>query len=560
MHIIHRMLTGRGEPRRIHHGQPHHIGRDLSGIGQPTDLWTYRANINSSYTQYFWFDAGASPSVTHTNNMWNVIYDGIGACNIAISKADKVPFKSEAERNLQVAFARFMRAMYYFNAVEQFGAVTLITEPATVTNYAPERTEPLEIYKQVILPDLEFAVEWLDKGTDATCTTPTKKAALGFLAKAYLQTKEYGTDEYVGKAYETAQKLIRDCESGGSTYGAYMYPTFAEVFAPENNLANKEALWKHRWQADAGGHGSSNGNWKCNRMDEDFQCALSQFGAWKQTQAAILSYDYDKEGYFMPTQHLLNLFVQSDGTLDPRFHVSFDTQWKANQNFTWDESTRANFNKDASVVGKTIANGELAYKIVMPQDPDYAQEVAGKASSTYLLVDYKDVYDDAARNVKMTLNGKENLFRYIYPSLTKHKSGNYYVANASKMRNGNLNATFIIRMPEMYLIAAEALIYQNKAGEALTLINKVRSRAGAKSLTSTPTLRTILDERGRELCGEYCRFYDLKRTGMLKDASYLRETHPDLGQYFKPEYALRPIPQAFIQAIENGATYQNPGY
>ena len=115
-------------------------------------------------------------------------------------------------------------------------------------------------------------------------------------------------------------------------------------------------------------------------------------------------------------------------------------------------------------------------------------------------------------------------------------------------------------MPEMYLIAAEALIYQNKAGEALTLINKVRSRAGAKSLTSTPTLRTILDERGRELCGEYCRFYDLKRTGMFKDANYLRETHPDLGQYFKPEYALRPIPQAFIQAIENGAGYQNPGY
>lgn len=153
-----------------------------------------------------------------------------------------------------------------------------------------------------------------------------------------------------------------------------MYPKFSDVFAPENNLANKEALWKHRWQADAGGHGSSNGNWKCNRMDEDFQCALSQFGAWKETQDAILSYDYDKVGYFMPTQHLLNLFVQSDGTLDPRFHASFDTQWKANQNFTWDESTRANFNKDASVVGKTIANGELAYKIVMPQDPDYAQE------------------------------------------------------------------------------------------------------------------------------------------------------------------------------------------
>ena len=85
-------------------------------------------------------------------------------------------------------------------------------------------------------------------------------------------------------------------------------------------------------------------------------------------------------------------------------------------------------------------------------------------------------------------------------------------------------------------------------------------RAGAKALAGTPTIRTVIDERGRELCGEYNRFYDLKRTGFLKDANYLKETHPDLGQFFKSEYALRPIPQAFTQAISNGADYQNPGY
>ncbi len=525
-----------------------------------TDLWTYRANINSTYTPYFWFDAGASPSITHTANMWNCIYDGIGSCNIAIAEAPNAPFKSEADRNEQVAFARFMRAIYYFNGVEQFGGMTMITEPSTNPSYSPSRADPMTIYREVIIPDLEFAVQWLGRGTDATCTTPTKKAALGFLAKAYLQTHEYGTDEYMQKALDTAKILIADCEAGGGTYGAYMYPTFEEVFKESNNQANKEALWKHRWVADAGGHGSSNGNWKLNRMDEDFQCALSQFGAWEKTQAAVLSYDYDAEGYFMPTQHLLSLFVQEDGTLDPRYHASFTTEWKGNKKFTWDASTQANFNKDASVIGQTLAAGELAYKIVVPQDADYAAEVANKATSKYLLVDYKDVYDDANRNVKMTLNGKENLFRYIYPSLSKHKSSNYYVANASKMRNGNLNATFMMRMAEVYLIAAEADIYLNGGSGALAYINKVRARAGANPLTSTPTIRTILDERGRELCGEYCRFYDLKRTGMLKNASYLKETHPDLGQYFKPEYALRPIPQAYIQAISNGDSYQNPGY
>ena len=108
-----------------------------------TDLWTYQGNQNTSYTQYFWFFAGAAPNTTYTNGIWNSLYDGIGSCNMAISLANKAPFKTEAERNVIVAEARFLRAIYYFNAVEQFGGGTMITEPASSMNFAPTRTEPL---------------------------------------------------------------------------------------------------------------------------------------------------------------------------------------------------------------------------------------------------------------------------------------------------------------------------------------------------------------------------------------------------------------------------------
>ena len=118
----------------------------------------------------------------------------------------------------------------------------------------------------------------------------------------------------------------------------------------------------------------------------------------------------------------------------------------------------------------------------------------------------------------------------------------------------------MMRMAEVYLIAAELDIYLNGGANAKNYINKVRERAGATAINNTPTVRDVLDERGRELCGEYCRFYDLKRTGMFKDATYLQETHPDLAQYFKPEYALRPISTTFTATITNGAEYQNPGY
>lgn len=525
-----------------------------------TDLWTYRGNQSNTWTQWFWFFAGGSPNTTYTNSWWNGTYDGIGACNIAIALSKNPQFDSEEERNAKVAEAHFLRAVYYFNAVEQFGGVTMITKPETEVNYAPSRTDPLTIYKEVIIPDLEFAATWLPVGTDATTTVPTKKSALGFLAKACLQTVEYGSTEFLQKALETAELLINDAESGGAEYNAYMYSRFEEVFDEGNNFNNKEALWKHRWQAGSEGHGSSNGNYKLNRNNEYFLADINKFGAREDNQATRLTWGGSISGIFMPTQHLISLFVQDDGTLDPRYHEAFTTEWNANRSYTWDASAVANYDKSESVLGETISVGEKAIKFITPQDSDYSEEKNDKHSAKYLVIDYEDVYSDATKSVKMLYEGRENLFRYFYPSLNKHNSSRYFVANANSRRNGNLNATFIMRMAEIYLIAAEADIYVNGGAKAMEYLNKVRTRAGAKDLTGTATIRKVLDERGRELCGEYSRFYDLKRTGMFKDVTYLQSTHPDLAEFFKPEYSLRPIPTTFTATINSGTTYQNPGY
>ena len=73
----------------------------------------------------------------------------------------------------------------------------------------------------------------------------------------------------------------------------------------------------------------------------------------------------------MPTQHLINLYVQDDNTLDPRFHKSFTTEWNANIAYIWKtETDLAAWDKDASVRGKRIAVGQPAIKIIMPQDAD----------------------------------------------------------------------------------------------------------------------------------------------------------------------------------------------
>ena len=111
---------------------------------------------------------------------------------------------------------------------------------------------------------------------------------------------------------------------------------------------------------------------------------------------------------------------------------------------------------------------------------------------------------------------------------------------------------FMMRTPEVFLIAAEADIYVNGGANAMQYINQVRERAGAKALSGAATVETVLDERARELCGEYVRFYDLKRTGKLT-STYLKSTNPDVGQYFVDgKHEVRPFPQSFLENLEEG--------
>lgn len=99
--------------------------------------------------------------------------------------------------------------------------------------------------------------------------------------------------------------------------------------------------------------------------------------------------------------------------------------------------------------------------------------------------------------------------------------------------NENPNDNKILfRFANAILLRAEALEKLGRYGEALTELNKVRTRAGAEvftgdenvktaSSTSTITLEdAIWWERERELMGEGTMFYDLVRTRKILDSKY----------------------------------------
>jgi hypothetical protein len=129
---------------------------------------------------------------------------------------------------------------------------------------------------------------------------------------------------------------------------------------------------------------------------------------------------------------------------------------------------------------------------------------------------------------------------------------------------------FVIRLAEMYLIKAEGELQSGSTSSALSTINslrKARAISGTdNSLSSISSIDDILEERGVELCGEFQRWFDLKRTGKLID--YVKKYNAQASGNIKDYHLYRPIPDAQINAVTNYTTevnsttgfWQNPGY
>jgi len=117
----------------------------------------------------------------------------------------------------------------------------------------------------------------------------------------------------------------------------------------------------------------------------------------------------------------------------------------------------------------------------------------------------------------------------------------------------NLSNDFpIFRYTEALMIRAEALWRQNPGdGEALSLVNQIRERAGVAPFASL-TEENLLAEHGREFFAEVKRRTALIRFGKYNDAWWEKPQDPS------DHVNLFPIPRAQLDA--NKSLTQNPGY
>ena len=124
---------------------------------------------------------------------------------------------------------------------------------------------------------------------------------------------------------------------------------------------------------------------------------------------------------------------------------------------------------------------------------------------------------------------------------------------------GSVDTDFpMMRYADVLLMAAECEA-NGAPVDGYAGFNQVRERAGLTGI-ATPTLKQILDERGRELYQECWRRSDLIRFGQFTTSEYLWQWKGNVkeGTAVEEHRNLFPIPTQDIQA--NNKLTQNPGY
>lgn len=128
----------------------------------------------------------------------------------------------------------------------------------------------------------------------------------------------------------------------------------------------------------------------------------------------------------------------------------------------------------------------------------------------------------------------------------------------------------VLRLADVKLSYAECLNELNRTGEAVNVVNEVRTRAWGGNLpedkkwkvTSQENFRKdIMDERMRELFAEDWRRIDLIRTGKFVDYIKARNKWARLSGTIKSFQTIFPIPETEIKQNQDiKPSDQNPGY
>lgn len=544
------------------------------------DLWQTRAN-NYGYGKQLSRYIDLQGDRGQIAGAWNRVYDNINVANTIINRLDGVNDIDDKTKADFDGEARFMRSYCYWWLCEFFGDVELRTQETTTPVFTAVRTPRTQIYDQVIIPDAEKACEELPVSPyDGDVGRSTKKAAYALLARVCLTRAQYATGDSARVFYQKALDAANYVINNKAALGIKLYNTYDEIWQAKNNKTNTEFLWVCSHSSNP----SLNPQQKnANRLHIYFAPKLNERAGITTTPT---SWEYPKEmgGFSMePNYYLLNLYADWDARYDSFFQEDFPENNPRGQ-YRWSAVMVKNFRAPESLVGKTVKDGQTVLKFTRKVVPESEREKVN-----YAVVDINDMFDTQHKTAlggarQKDINDTVATNTYIatsYPRFMKYRiwdrdpNGTFLLGSGDGKSGANTTVGFadvpLIRYAEVPLIAAECYIQLGQPAQAAQVINsEIRTQrivkpghslSEAQVTASDMTIEWILAERARELCGEWLRWFDLKRTGKLVE--YVRGHNPSMDgiDVVDEHNNLWPIPNTFLDKLQNAEEFgQNPGY
>lgn len=513
------------------------------------------------------YDVRYNATLTELQTLWTLLYAEIARTNTAIDRSEGITTMDATLKSTRVSEAKFLRALCLFYLVQQWGDVPMPLKETLSPSKDTPRVASSEVYKQIIT-DLVDAEAKLPV-TASNYGRITKGAVQFLLARVYL-TRGWNFNNSLGGsaadfdlALQYADKII-DAYPLAAQY-KQLFPLHSEnpltQYTGAQNDKNAEIVFSVQYNSDV----------LTNKTDPAFPVDVaggnnlhSVFGGGGEGYPGSKgrTTDYNRhQPFHITTPAMYRLF-------DPQNDSRYD------HNFV-----------EVGYALLPVAN----FKPLPTTNPSLTINI--KAGDTVV---YFRPWNDPAVSLNdrgIDLGGKRN---YSVVNLNEF-SGGYGFINGSAVNvsgfpadqpmmwkfwqpgipYGDAYGTFneaVFRSAEAYLIAAEAIVKGAKGGKlggAEVYYNKVLDRAlvnkqvdpkcaknpeniqsleavSYRATAANISIDMILDERARELMGEYSRWFDLKRTGKLVERVKKYNPWAAKSATISNKHYLRPIPQSEI--------------
>jgi starch-binding outer membrane protein, SusD/RagB family len=541
------------------------------------------------------------------NAQWDNLYIGIGHTNLIIENATASASTSPAIKNIALGEGHFMRAYNYLRLVSQYGAVPLQTTPINTVQLEFTRAAPKDVY-DVIIADFTKAFNLL--GNTGSPHRITKDAAAHFLAKAYLSRASEINDSWNSSTKAADLAAIGPlCDAVIANHA--LAPNYGDLWrytAPNGANENlREVILSAQFTTDLTASGQNTQHLYYVSRYEDIaqmQRDLSgdrPFSRLQPTFYMYRLYDMQNDSRFWKTfrtKHRVNgntpsaPYVQGDLGIMYVINQPGDTRFSANI---------LNNSVVYAATGKTIPHVYVAFRngvtnntgwVTTLKFPSLSKFMDGSRTAGFndvrglrdiTLARSAETYLIAAeakiRLAKLGTGSYAEALLYINPLRARAEYRNlesrsvYYDGGAAP--SSAPQSTPASFFPENSYYESNNIPVTTAASSTLAISSLASLPASDEYVISTlgltdpydRALALVLNERSRELAGEYLRWQDLSRTKTLIPRA--RAFNPEASPNIQDRHLLRPLPQTFLDGIQaNGVpltaaekqAMQNPGY